>query len=1084
MKLLRLSFCALCLIAATGPTFARNIRVTADGNVAAAIAEAKPGDTIVLADGHYKGQWRLPAGKPGAPVTLKAGRPGRVFVGAVDFVHGFQPVEGMRYTYAVGWPATPEKLRELDTGTSLRWMAALIDVEEVVGSYAYDEKAKRLYVHPSDSAGVSHHAYAPIETTVGVTVSSHTVVDGLVMTGFGNAAVSGQKVEGVTIRDCKVFRNGSGIMLGESRNCIVRNNEAWENRPDYSQGSQISFIGPTTGMLIEGNIIRRGISDHNGMFIYSGQHANNVMRRNILSGARDACSKPYGKDDLAEFNVSTSGHGLSRMRHNTYRHGVWAKPDTDTDLVLSEFKQDPKFADPAWLDFRLQSDSPARGKAKDGSDLGAYQYRGDVFFVTPDGNDEGHGTSVEAAWKTLGHATKTLKPGQTLYLLPGTYDEPLRLEDVHAPEGRRTVIRVHGKGKAWVHKVEIVRCSSLELAGIHVRGVGSSGFEIASSKDVLLRNCAAYDNKGNGVEVNGTEAVSLRRCAFWRNRGAGIVSSKSSGTEVVSCIVADNREAQILRHRPVGEYYGNFNAFRGKLGQTGQLAGDLTAWRKLVKSDERSGILDIDLPGAAKGDFRIPSKSALKTAGLYDEPVGPDGILVRKQAAHKAIERVEVLSVTRTTANLLWYTPGRMCGTALHWGDTEKYGNLYDRGNENDSEYELVHTVSIVNLKPNTTYHFRPGYRDFAGKGNPLVWDDRDYTFTTATVDPEPRRLYVSLKGDDRNDGFSPERAWGSLHHAAREARLGDVVTILPGRYQELLRPLQTGASEDRRIVFRAEQPLTVFLDGGLIRHKRPGRPHNVQLHGKAFITIENIVGERCSENTDYGGYRGGWGYAGIFRQSGGAMNVYSGCIADGRYRWMAGFCFFDGGQMPGIPKPEYAAKIVDSVAIGCWRAICGYTRAPLLLDHNVYYVNLTGMFSKFRGPGQWISRNSIYQDLIFSKRSNGLAIFGRRVDKDIVSDYSCFAWMPESDRVIAGRGKGALVGLAAWRERTGCDKHSLEHLPGYSLTALEPTPPGKHLDPRPLTIADFVLPKDSPLRGKANDGGNIGVRWEKWTKE
>jgi hypothetical protein len=41
----------------------------------------------------------------------------------------------------------------------------------------------------------------------------------------------------------------------------------------------------------------------------------------------------------------------------------------------------------------------------------------------------------------------------------------------------------------------------------------------------------------------------------------------------------------------------------------------------------------------------------------------------------------------------------------------------------------------------------------------------------------------------------------------------------------------------------------------------------DVQLHSKAFITIENLTGMLRSEGIDYGGYRG-WGYAGIFRMS------------------------------------------------------------------------------------------------------------------------------------------------------------------------------------------------------------------------
>src|SRR5262249_18012321 len=160
--------------------------------------------------------------------------------------------------------------------------------------------------------------------------------------------------------------------------------------------------------------------------------------------------------------------------------------------------------------------------------------------------------------------------------------------------------------------------------------------------------------------------------------------------------------------------------------------------------------------------------------------------------ARKRIEDVQVISVTRTTANILWHTPGRMIGTALKWGATTDYGNLHDRTSDYTSEFELVHTVSLINLKPSTTYHFRPGSQDVLQQETAIVWDEQDYTFTTASADPAPRQLYVATTGDDSKDGLSPANAWRTLHKAARAAHAGDTVTLAPGRYLELLRPLQT----------------------------------------------------------------------------------------------------------------------------------------------------------------------------------------------------------------------------------------------------------------------------------------------------
>ena len=91
---------------------------------------------------------------------------------------------------------------------------------------------------------------------------------------------------------------------------------------------------------------------------------------------------PGDEHCLTEYNVcirSSLGGGSSPMRCNTFtslarrhmhrpipgRTWIWARP-----------KDDPGFAEPAWMDYRLQSDSPRRGKGKDGTDLGACARKG------------------------------------------------------------------------------------------------------------------------------------------------------------------------------------------------------------------------------------------------------------------------------------------------------------------------------------------------------------------------------------------------------------------------------------------------------------------------------------------------------------------------------------------------------------------------------------------------------------------------------------------------------------------------------------------------------------------------------------
>lgn len=1069
----------LVLVGAITPV-ARGVSI-AEQAVLDAIARARPGDTILVKPGFYKGGWTLKPGEPGKPITLKADPPGRVFIGALEILRGFEPIPGAAYSLSTPAAAAPPKLRELDTGKDMRWMATPLDVEEVVGSYCFDEQSKRLHIHPTDSAGVLHHTYASIPTTNGITVANHTVVDGFVMTGFGGAAVFGGGVTAATVQNCKLYRNGSGISLGGAKHCIIRNNECWENCPDYSQAAQIYMQDGTENTLVEGNFVHHAVGERAGIFIY-GVNRNNTYRHNIVCGAQGFFIKGQdNENNRAEFNVSDAGAGTVGMHWNTYTQAVagLAHPDPETDLFNVTLKGDPRFVDPSWADFRLQSDSPARGKARDGKDLGAFQYNGDVFFVKADGNDDAAGTSVALAWKTLAHAVATLKAGQTLYVLPGQYPEPLRLHDMVAADGQKTRVRVRGKGAATVQGIEIDGCTGLEVANFTVQKAPAAGIRITGSRQVAVLGASSFANKAEGIAVADSSGISIQRCGLWAN-AVGLRTVRGDNVEMLSCLVGDNEQGQIHLGGGTSGYFGEFNVFYGPMlgAAAGERVADVAAWRKLCGSESHSRTFSVRPLAPERGDFRVPAGTELSTAGIYDSPVGPQGLHVTQRTVRKRIERVEVVSVTRTSANLLWYTPGRMAGTALQWGLTDAYGNVHDRTSDNSSEFELIHTVSLINLQPNTTYHFRPGCLDLLAGEGAIDWDDRDYSFTTAAVDLPPRKLFVATTGDDANDGLTPETPWKTLHKAARAAQAGDTVTIAPGRYVELLRPLQTGTSEDRRITFRAEQPLSVFLEGGLIKFIRPGRPHDVQLHSKAFITIENLTGMYCSEGLDYGGYRGGWGYAGIFRMSGGCMNEFKGCVADARYRWMSGFVFFDGGVMPGLPTPAYAARISDSATLACWRGVQGLVkRAPLLLDHNIYYVSLTGMYS-INGGEKWISRNCIYQDLVGQKRTGAYPLYWSPQVFD--SDYACFAWMPQSGKLIARHEGKEIIGLKAWQEVLQRDLHSIEHTPNYGLTPLELA---VSFDLRPLKIQDFILPEHSPLRGKGENGSDIGVRWEKYLR-
>lgn len=461
---------------------------------------------------------------------------------------------------------------------------------------------------------------------VGITLASYTAVDGLDLTNFSEAAIKGEQVEGVVIANCRLYGNGYAIFLKDSSRCLLRDNDIWNNRPPSAPAAQVAFVGPTEGMRVEGNRVHDGGERMVGLFFMTGPHRDNVLRRNRVWGTDGILFQPLGENNVAEFNVCLGPLGADRLRRNTCQViAGGARPDPQSDLVVDLLRQDPKFADPAWQDYRLQSDSPARGKGKGGTDLGALPYRGEVVYVKPDGDDAAEGTSLASAWKSLRHAARSLKAGQTLYLLPGEYAEPLRLVDLTG--SGTTSVRAWGRGRVWVSRVELVHCGAMELGNLCVKGAPGAGIELFMCEGVTFRNCASLLNAGDGAVLRRSGTVSFVQCALWQNGGSGLAAENCTAPELLSCLVAENRQAQVRLTQGTDQYYGDFNAFSGAaIGQGSdmpQSARTLLDWQQASGVDRRSLALEGQPADPANGDFRPPAGSLLLTGGLFGRPIGP-----------------------------------------------------------------------------------------------------------------------------------------------------------------------------------------------------------------------------------------------------------------------------------------------------------------------------------------------------------------------------------------------------------------------------------------------------------------------------
>ena len=96
------------------------------------------------------------------------------------------------------------------------------------------------------------------------------------------------------------------------------------------------------------------------------------------------------------------------------------------------------------------------------------------------------------------------------------------------------------------------------------------------------------------------------------------------------------------------------------------------------------------------------------------------------------------------------------------------------------------------------------------------------------------KTYYVSLTGNDRNDGLSESRAWRTISHACSKAEAGDTVIIKSGNYGDENAVIANSGTADAPITIKAEEPGKVILKGD-------GDGNGIRIEGKHHIIIEGI---------------------------------------------------------------------------------------------------------------------------------------------------------------------------------------------------------------------------------------------------
>lgn len=152
--------------------------------------------------------------------------------------------------------------------------------------------------------------------------------------------------------------------------------------------------------------------------------------------------------------------------------------------------------------------------------------------------DKSLGLLVPDAYKSFAEAMSAAKPGETVKIKGGTYDEPLRLVDgvsvAAAVPGERVLISVAGAQGAALDADRIK--AAVTITGItfsHAEGdqtTPSSALATAAvlSSRIEFIDCVFEAGLGSGLQVEGASQVTLTRCVVQRNSAEGVVISRGA----------------------------------------------------------------------------------------------------------------------------------------------------------------------------------------------------------------------------------------------------------------------------------------------------------------------------------------------------------------------------------------------------------------------------------------------------------------------------------------------------------------------------------------------------------------------------
>ena len=182
-----------------------------------------------------------------------------------------------------------------------------------------------------------------------------------------------------------------------------------------------------------------------------------------------------------------------------------------------------------------------------------------VYYVTTEGDDANDGLSLKTAWKTVTHAAKRAKAGDTVNIKGGIYDKQNMVIENSGTEEQPIVFRAY-RGAPRIHRggkigIDISGKTHIKLIGLSVYGNYYGIYLRRGTKHCTISNCRIYGHSWCAVALSASHNVLEDNVIYhngWRGIDMGGSYNRIHGNDI-----SDNKHECIEMSGAHNEIFNN-----------------------------------------------------------------------------------------------------------------------------------------------------------------------------------------------------------------------------------------------------------------------------------------------------------------------------------------------------------------------------------------------------------------------------------------------------------------------------------------------------------------------------------------------